>query len=110
MQSDLKQVSVGTNEIEDLKSINKTEKNADVKTEAEIYSKLVTTGKVETFDWKYEEKLWNPQTKRFEMTTINLDGVEAIYINPKWKKSKVGDFLTFNQDKKKKGKKHRNKS
>ena len=44
------------------------------------------------------------------MTNVNLTDIEAIYINPKWKKSKVGDFLTFNQDKKKKGKKHRNKS
>ena len=44
------------------------------------------------------------------MKKIDLEGVEAIYINPKWKKSKVGDFLTFNHDKKKKGKKHLNKS
>jgi len=108
IQSDIKTNSV--NEIEESKFNNRNEKNAEIKTESEIYSKLITAGKVETFDWKYEEKLWNPETKKFEMTTINLNGIEAIYINPKWKKSKVGDFLTFNQDKKKKGKKHRNKS
>lgn len=83
-------------EIDDIKGTGRSEKNIEAKTEADIYSKLVTTGKVETFEWKYDEKLWNPVTKKFEMTTIPLDGIEAIYINPKWKKSKVGDFLTFN--------------
>jgi len=36
------------------------------------------------------------------MIKKNIEGLEAIYINPKWQKSKVGDFLTFD---KKKGKK-----
>lgn len=96
LHSEIRHQSVGSNDGEDTKANGGKEQNPDAKTENEIYSKLVTTGKVETFDWKYEEKLWNPQTKRFEMTTMNLDGIEAIYINPKWKKSKVGDFLTFN--------------
>lgn len=34
------------------------------------------------------------------METVELDKVEAIYINPKWKKSKVGDFLTYKKKKK----------
>ena len=38
----------------------------------------------------------------FQMIKKNIEGLEAIYINPKWQKSKVGDFLTFD---KKKGKK-----
>ena len=40
------------------------------------------------------------------MQEIKLDKIEAIYINPKWKSSKVGDFLTYNNDKKKKKKKN----
>ena len=36
------------------------------------------------------------------MEKVELDKVEAIYINPKWKASKVGDFLTFNKKKKQK--------
>lgn len=75
-----------------------------------MFSKLVTLGKAEKFDWSYDEKIWNPDTSKFELKKINLQDIEAIYINPKWKKSKVGDFLTFNQDRKKKGKKHTNKS
>ena len=38
------------------------------------------------------------------MQKVELDKVEAIYVNPKWKISKVGDFLTYNKKKKKKGK------
>jgi hypothetical protein len=34
------------------------------------------------------------------MESVELDKVEAIYINPKWKKSKVGDFLTYKKKKK----------
>lgn len=61
-------------------------------------------GKVEDFNWTFKEKLWNGETKKFEMQDIRVDGIEAIYINPKWRKAKVGDFLTFD---KKKGKKKR---
>ena len=89
MQSEAK-----TNEVEEVKQVS--EKQKDVKTDAQIYSKLITTGKVEKFDWSYEEKLWNPTKGKFDRQKINLEDVEAIYINPKWKKSKVGDFLTFN--------------
>lgn len=58
-------------------------------------------GKVETFDWKYEEKVWNSKTGKWQMQEQKLEKIEAIYINPKWKKSKVGDFLTYNKKKKK---------
>ena len=34
------------------------------------------------------------------MEKVELDKIEAIYINPKWKMSKVGEFLTFNKKKK----------
>jgi len=37
-------------------------------------------------------------------TRIEIDNIEAIYINPRWKKSKVGDYLTTtvtDKDKKK---------
>jgi hypothetical protein len=35
------------------------------------------------------------------MQEIKLEKIEALYINPKWKSSKVGDFLTSNKKKKK---------
>lgn len=31
------------------------------------------------------------------MEKVALDKIEAIYINPKWRKSKVGEFLTRNK-------------
>jgi hypothetical protein len=34
-------------------------------TEAEIYSKTLKIGKVENFDWKYEEKVWDPKKGKF---------------------------------------------
>ena len=71
-------------------------------TENEKYSKTLKIGKVETFEWTYEDKVWNPEINKFQMIKKNIEGLEAIYINPKWQKSKVGDFLTFD---KKKGKK-----
>lgn len=57
---------------------------------------------METFDWKYEEKVWDGKKGKFQMQEIKLDKIEAIYINPKWKSSKVGDFLTYNKKKSKK--------
>lgn len=70
------------------------------KTEAEKYSKMIKLGKVETFDWKFEEKLWDSKKGKFQMQTQKLEKIEAIYINPKWKKSQVGDFLTYGKKKK----------
>jgi hypothetical protein len=35
------------------------------KTEAEIYSRSIKTSSVESFDWTYEEKIWNGKTGRF---------------------------------------------
>lgn len=72
------------------------------KTEAEIYSRAIKTSNVENFDWSYEEKIWNGKTGRFQMEKVELDKIEAIYINPKWKVSKVGEFLTFNEKRLKK--------
>ena len=74
------------------------------KTEAEIYSRSIKSSNVENFDWTYEEKIWNGKTGRFQMEKVELDKVEAIYINPKWKQSRVGEFLTFDKKKLKKKK------
>lgn len=35
------------------------------------------------------------------MEKVNIENIQAIYVNPRWKKSKVGDFLTYNKKKKK---------
>ena len=38
---------------------------------------------------------------------MDIKDLEAIYINPRWQRSKVGDFLTFDRKKgKKKSKKY----
>lgn len=60
---------------------------------------------MEDFTWKYEEKVWDAVTKRFKLLPVDISGIQAIYVNPKWKQSKVGDFLTFDKKKKQKGKK-----
>jgi hypothetical protein len=45
---------------------SETVKDGDkVLTEAEIYSKTLKIGKVEAFDWKYEEKVWDTKKGRF---------------------------------------------
>ena len=41
---------------------NKGEK---VQTEAEIYSRSIKTGKVQDFDWTFEEKAWDGKRGRF---------------------------------------------
>ena len=67
------------------------------KTEAQLYSKVVKVGRVENFDWKYNVKMFNETNGNQEDVEINIDKIEAIYINPKWKQSKVGDYLTYNK-------------
>jgi len=34
-------------------------------TENEKYSKTLKIGKVETFEWTYEDKVWNPEINKF---------------------------------------------
>jgi len=47
--------------------------------------------------------MFNELNGQQESVDIDINKIEAIYINPKWKQSKVGDCLTYN--KKQKGKK-----
>ena len=59
----------------------------DIRTDHEIYSKTVKVGRVEDFKWKYEEKVWDGGSKRFRMVPVSISGIQAIYVNPKWRKS-----------------------
>ena len=54
-------------------------------TEAEKYSKIVNWKQVQNYDWTFYD----------DDDKIELEGIEAVYINPRWKQSKVGDCLTY---------------
>lgn len=77
----------------------------ETKTEDQIYSKTVKTNRVEKFEWHYEDLLNDPVTGKPKQTRIDIENIQAIYINPKWMKSKVGAFLTRDQPKPQKQKK-----
>ena len=49
------------NDVENIKAQKRGKnKNLDIKTDNDKYSKTLKVGKVETFEWKYEDKVWNP--------------------------------------------------
>lgn len=68
-------------------------KDEQVYTEDQIFSRLVNVNRVEDFEWKFEVEEFNKKTKLFEKDQVKIENIEAIYINPRWKKSEVGDFI-----------------
>lgn len=49
---------------------------------------------MENFDWKYGVDVHDPQSGKLKQVSKEIKDIEAIYINPKWRPSKVGEFLT----------------
>lgn len=54
---------------------------------------------VENFDWTYTDEIYDSESAKLVDKEVTLEKIEAIYINPKWKQSKVGDCLTYNKRK-----------
>ena len=53
----------------------------DAKEETALLSKVIKTGCVEEFDWKYTERDF---TKKSELIQKEVKDIQAILINPKW--------------------------
>jgi hypothetical protein len=45
------------------------------------------------------EEIYDSKTGKNVDVKVDLEKIEAIYINPKWKQSKVGDCLTYQKAK-----------
>jgi len=52
------------------------------------------------YDWSYVEEIYDSKIGKNVDIKVDLEKIEAIYINPKWKQSKVGDCLTYQKQKK----------
>ena len=63
-------------------------KSSNKETEDQIYSATHKVNRVENFDWHYNIEIGKKQIQK------EIKDIEAIYINPKWRPSKVGEFLT----------------
>lgn len=72
---------------------------AGIKTEAEIYSKSIKINRVEEFNWHFEDQLNDLVTGKPKNVRIDMSEIQAIYINPRWRKMPVGSFLTKLQTK-----------
>ena len=59
-----------------------------------MFSKTVKVNSVQNFDWTFQEDIWNPKIQKFENKNVDIRDIQAIYINPRWKISKVGQCLT----------------
>lgn len=64
------------------------------KSSHDIYSSLVKVPRVELFDWKHPVEVRMPG-KPPETKYEPITNVQAIYINPKWRQSNIGDRLLF---------------
>lgn len=65
-----------------------------VKTSDEKYSLIQYVKNVEDFKWYVEVPRKQKSTNIVESYKQQIENIEAIYINPRWKKSEVGEFLT----------------
>lgn len=72
----------------------------------DVFSRTIKVKKVEEFDWQYTHEYWDG-ANRLKKVPVDIKDIQAIYINPKWKQSQVGDCLTFDKRKKKKGDKEK---
>ena len=71
---------------------------AHILTKAQIYSKKIEVKNISQFNWEFEQEIWNDSIKKMEVQNVKIKNIEAIYINPKWRTSQVGEFLTFDKD------------
>lgn len=60
----------------------------------DIYSSLVKVPRVELFDWRHPVEV-HPAGKAPETRFEQIKDIQAIYINPRWRQSNVGDRMLF---------------
>ena len=72
----------------------------------DVYSRTIKVNKVEEFDWQFTNEYLDQGKNKMIKETVNVQDIQAIYLNPKWKTSQVGDCLTFDKRKKKKADKN----
>lgn len=69
----------------------------------EVFSKTIKVARVQDFKWEHSHDYVDSANRKVKETVLIQD-IQAIYVNPKWQKSEVGDCLTFDKKKKKKNK------
>lgn len=83
-----------TSQEDDKTASSTVEKPTAMKTQDQLYSRTVNVTRVEKFKWTFETWKYDKNKGQKVKQEIKIEEIEAIYINPRWKTTKVGEFLS----------------